>query len=109
MALVDTGASRTCIAPSVVSDLGLSSVGKASVRTADGETVKDLYDVHVLVQLRPTDPSNPAAGLAGELVANLRVVDFEPSTSPYQALIGLDILRRGMLVLTHDGHFSFAM
>ncbi|WP_428278118.1 retropepsin-like aspartic protease [Candidatus Palauibacter sp.] len=109
MALVDTGATRTCISPAVIQALDLDPVGKASVRSADGVTEKNVYDVHVLVQLRPSDPNNPAAGASAELLTNLRVLEFEPSDSPYNALIGLDILRRGVLTLSSDGHFSFAM
>ena len=109
VALVDTGASRTCISATVVSALGLSAVGKASVNTAAGVIEANLYDVHVLVQVRPNDPDNLAAGMRAEIVTNLRVMEFTPGNSPYDALIGMDILRRGLLTLSHDGHFSFAL
>lgn len=110
-ALVDTGASRTCIARSVVDALGLPSIGKASMGTAGGITEVNMYDVHVALFVdgaRNSDGSYDVRAQAS-VFKDMRVSEFTADGDDrFQALIGRDILRIGVLTLSPDGHNSFA-
>ena len=108
-ALVDTGATNTCISPSVVSHLDLEPISKIDLTTAAGVAEVNVYDVHVLIPVALTDPEKPDAGFSAHIFANLRAPEVELGGSRYEVLIGLDILRRGLLNISHDGHFSFAV
>ena len=44
----------------------------------------------------------------GEVLGQIRAPEFEPGDNPFQALIGRDILSRGVLNLSFDGHYSFS-
>lgn len=49
-------------------------------------------------------------GSQGFALANSPVVEFAaPSNSPFQVLVGRDIICRGNLALSFDGHFSFSL
>lgn len=109
-ALVDTGAGRTCIGQSVVDALSLEPITRLQIQTAGGLTDADVFDVHLAIQLREAAAGSDCfRSTRGELIPTVRVVKFDPGRSPYQALIGRDVLRRGALHTSNDGHFSFAM
>lgn len=108
-ALVDTGATQTCIARSVVDALGLQSIGKIDTNTAGGPAEVNIYDAHVI--LLPNRARNPGGSYDHRptVFKDMQVLEFAPgSESRYQALIGRDILRIGVLTLSPDGHNSFA-
>lgn len=87
-ALVDTGASATCIDPTVPSILGLTPTGNVSMMTpSTGATPHsaDVYDVGLLIP----GPSFPPLTLPTIPVA---AVDLLQSQG-FHALIGRDILR----------------
>ena len=58
-ALVDTGASRTCIARPLAETLNLAPVSKTSMETAGGRTAANVYDLHVVLL---TDAVQSASG-----------------------------------------------
>ena len=109
--LVDTGASRTCIAKSVVSALGLQPIGKAEMQTAGGMVSVNAYDVHVAfivgVQNNPDGSQSGQAQLTPQ-TTNTQALEFDPGENVYQGLIGRDILCQGVLTLSMDGHYSFS-
>lgn len=104
--LVDTGASCTCVDPSVLNALGLSPTGQASVNTpSTGNTphTADLYDVSVFVP--GSDPGQRAL-----VVANIPVMCSELLQSQgFHALIGRDVLADCLLNYNGDeGTFTLA-
>lgn len=108
-ALVDTGASRTCIAKSVIEAINLHPIGRTSMANAGGTADANVYDVHIALLTDPAQNPDGTVGVQARLFRNLRVLEFVPDgNTPYQALIGRDILRIGMLTTSRDGHFSFA-
>ena len=67
-----------------------------------------------------SDTNGPSAGLfggfaapiwrAGFILSGAQVMEFSPTgSSPFQMLIGRDIICRGILTLSFDGHFTFAI
>lgn len=102
--LVDTGASITCIAPVVVDQLKLHSRGKFPMQTAQALVEANLYHVSVAAVFGPAE--GPQEG-PPQVTLDLLVAAFDPGNHPYQALIGRDILRLGLLVLSRDGLYHF--
>ena len=107
-ALVDTGASTTCIARPVADALSLQPIGRVDMHTAGGSVSVNTYDVHVALLIGRE--KNPDGSVTDQFAAlsNVRTLEFDAGESPYQALIGRDILRLGALTQSPDGHYSFA-
>lgn len=99
-ALVDTGASRTCIAQSVVNAMGLAPVSKLTMETIGGPVETDLYGVKLTLL---TDGSE-----LWKTVKQIMAPGIRPTHDRYQAIIGRDILQLGVLKLTPDEHFCFS-
>jgi hypothetical protein len=109
-ALVDTGATSTCISRKVVEALDLKSEEKTSLITAKGTVETNIYEVTIglISSLEITEE-----GLEGEFhitdrTVNIEAVEFDPGISRYGGLIGMDILSMGTLTLTKNGHCSFS-
>jgi predicted aspartyl protease len=103
-ALVDTGASKTNIVRWVFDRLGLSPVGQVLVHTAStGPTplLADIYAVEISLGGEKT----------GLLATDLDVVAAEDlSGSGVEALLGRDILGRGLFVYDGlEGRFTLAI
>jgi predicted aspartyl protease len=105
-ALVDTGASATCLDPSVLKTLNLTPTGSATVETPSTEgtpVIADQYDVSIVVP--------PAKPNQFPLIRNtLPVISVKLLSSfGYHALIGRDILGECVLFYNGDnGWFTLA-
>jgi predicted aspartyl protease len=99
-ALVDTGASGTCIDPMVFQALGLQPTGTTPMITAStGQTPVDAetYDVSITV---PNGPNQPL------VIPNMAVSASQLFMAQgFHALLGRDILQR--CVLTYNGSMQF--
>ena len=94
-ALIDTGATSTCISEKVVSDLNLQSTGLSKVNTASGVAIQQQYIFAVQV---PMQNGTPIFSTQGTVM---------PVTSDkFDVLLGMDVLVRGSLKVDFDGHFS---
>ena len=95
-AMIDTGASHTCIDPMVFTALGLQPTGSTPMLTpSTGPTPidADTYDVSILI---------PNGAQQGLLIPNMAVSASELFVAQgFHALIGRDILQR--CVLTYNG------
>lgn len=107
-ALVDTGASRTCIAQSLAEEIDARPIGKTAMQTAGGSVSANIYDVHVGIVLGNAKNPDGSGRSQVSVIPNVRVLEFEPGHTTYSALIGRDILRDGVLTLSFDGHFSYS-
>jgi len=95
--LLDTGATCTCIDPSVLDQLGLAPTGSTTVNTpttGDTPAVANQYDVSVMI---PAGPGH--APLIQQTVPVIK--SWLLPKQGFHALIGLDILRG--CHLTYDG------
>lgn len=108
-ALVDTGASATCISRSVAEALGLQAISMTEMLTAGGAVATNVYSVHVgLVGATATSPDGTVSTDL-QMLAGLQTPEFDPGSASYQVLLGRDVLRRGVLNMSFDGHFAFAV
>lgn len=95
--LVDTGASSTCIDPSVLSSLNLSPIGTVSVNTpTTGATPHDADQYDVGLVIPATTGALPLVIPAMPVVCSELLVG-----QGFHALIGRDIL--GQCVLVYNG------
>jgi hypothetical protein len=99
-ALLDTGATGTCISPAVATSLGLTPIGMRPMISATHSVPKNVYLVDLVLPF----------GAASVGLANSQVMEFEPAAgSVFQVLVGRDILGKGVLNVGFDGHFSFCI
>ena len=106
-ALLDTGASATCISADAVRDAGLLPVGKHSMVGVGGVTATNIYQFHVGLQqsqtVQPTGNTSVSFGLFP--VQGMEFV--KTSGGAFDILIGRDILCKGHLAMSYDGHGVF--
>jgi len=99
-ALIDTGASATCISLSVAGALALPPVGMRPLISATHAIPVNAYLVDIVLPF----------GSVGYIVRDTQVVEFSPPQgSPFQILVGRDIICKGALTLSFDGHFTLSL
>lgn len=98
-AIWDTGASNSVIDQKVALKLGLSSIDRKQVLTADGHRQSNVYLVSIYL------PNNV-------VFPELRVTDGDILADSGSILIGMDIIGGGDFAITHSGNktcMSFQM
>jgi hypothetical protein len=106
-ALLDTGASVTCISDKVIKTLGLQPSGKTTMSGSTGQSAVDQYAfvVAFMFGLQQT----PTGAFSGEINAHLvQGCEFMSHGFGFDVLIGRDILCKGSFTLTFDGHYVLA-
>jgi hypothetical protein len=100
-ALIDTGATITCISPTIVQALQLQARGKRPMGSATHQVVPvNVYLVDLILPFGPT----------ALVLDNRQVMEVAPpANSAFQALVGRDILCQGAFTLSFDGHFTFCL
>ncbi|MDP3938286.1 MAG: hypothetical protein Q8R92_09140 [Deltaproteobacteria bacterium] len=99
-ALIDTGATTTCISGAVASTVGLSPIGMRPMTSATHSVPVNVYLADLVVPF-----GTLGFGLPGQ-----QVMEFVTSAAgPYQVLLGRDIICRGSLSISFDGHFTFSL
>jgi hypothetical protein len=100
-ALLDTGASLTCISPKVAKALGVKPLGMMPVSSASHPNLPtNTYLIHIGIVF------------AGLIVwrSNIQVLEFQLAAgSPYDMLLGRDLICQGALTVSFDGHWTFAI
>jgi len=100
LALVDTGASMTCISRQVVQTVSLQSLGMIQMLSATQTVPTHRYLVDLLLPF----------GNTGLLQQGIYVMEFQVAgTHPFQMLLGRDILCQGVFTMSVDGHFTFSL
>ena len=97
--LLDTGADTTCISKEVIDSLGLSPQGKIQMITPNGLSEANTYLVDISISF-----GDMAFNLEGQ-----QAIEYNGNTSNYKGLIGRDIICRGVLNISFDGRFIFAL
>lgn len=99
-ALVDTGASSTCISPSLATAIGVNPIGMRPMISATHSVPTNVYLVDLVVPF----------GANSIILPSIQVMEFNAGTNaPFQVLIGRDIICRGVFTMSFDGHFSFSL
>ena len=107
-ALLDTGASVTCISNNVVQKLGLQPSGKTSMSGSTGARTVDQYTFGVGLIFGAQQTATGAFN--GQL--NLHMVqgcEFTHHGFGFDVLIGRDILCKGCFSMSFDGHFILSL
>lgn len=98
-ALVDTGASVSCVDRSVPARLGLSPIGTTQLSGATGGGLRSLYPMRIVVQ-----------GMGNWTLDFQYVVEADLAPLGYVALLGRDVLRFTVLqYFGHVGEFTVSM
>ena len=98
-ALIDTGASITCVSYSLAASVGLQPVGMRRMTSATHAVPVRTYTADLLLSFGSTDLVLPS----------VRVMEFNPHGNPFQMLLGRDILCQGVFTMSFDGHFTFSL
>lgn len=99
--LLDTGADTTCITQAVADAVGLKPFGKIPMSSATHTTDVDAFLGDICIPLGGT-----------QLFHMPGVVLMKFETRPgaqFQVLVGRDVICKGSLTLTFDGHFTFCL
>lgn len=99
-ALIDTGASSTCIAPAIAQILNLQPLGMRPVVSATQSVPMNVYLVDLVLPF----------GQTLHVLTGMQVYEFASAgTNPFQVLLGRDIICQGTLNLSFDRHFVFCL
>lgn len=99
-ALVDTGASRTCLAAGVANEIGLSPIGMTRMVSASHAMLANQYLVDLLI----------AFGDGTHVCEGLMVVEYNDHGAPeFQMLLGRDVICDGVFTIGLDGHFTLSL
>lgn len=99
-ALIDTGASISCISPNVANTVGLRPMGMRPMISATHLVPVNVYLADLVLPF----------GTAGFVLQGQQVMEFVPAGgSSFQILVGRDILCQRAFTLSFDGHFTFSV
>jgi hypothetical protein len=118
-ALVNTGATTTCISSKLANSLNIQPIGKVRLQ---GVAQVNFHNSYLFLI---GFPFAPASGVAetrrvlplgrGEVPSQLHVLqsvirgcEFDPGNATFDVLLGMDVIRTGTLVVQGDGSFSFS-
>ena len=102
-ALIDTGATRSCIHVPIMSNLGVNPIGVVTSGTPAGQVLHSLYPAHFTFPATNIEidfTSVVGVDLSGQIINDQQLI----------ALVGRDVLSMGILVYNGTtGTFTFAM
>ena len=107
-ALIDTGATTTCVSQQVVSDIGLVPTGKTLMTGATGASPVDQFAFGIGFILPAAQ--SPTGAISGSLlVKQVQGCLFVKGSSAFDVLLGRDVICSGALHLSFDGHFTLSV
>jgi Aspartyl protease len=107
MALIDTGASCTCVTDKVIKGVPLNPIGKQNVSGVHGSQSTNSYQFQVGL-LFPQALATTGAVHANVVGFSVSGVEFV-SNANFDVLLGRDILCLGKLSMSFDGHAMFCI
>jgi predicted aspartyl protease len=109
-ALVDTGATSTCITQRVASEVGLLPVGKVPIMGVSGQSYHNNYLFHVgfTISLENPENTNELQVEAHISAAQIQGAELVIPGGEFDVLLGMDILSTGSLAMEGGGTFSFS-
>lgn len=104
-ALIDSGAASTCMTADAARHIGVLPSGKSWMNGTTGRQECDFYILDL--QLPTTGHHGQPAPIP---VRNVQVVEIVQMSSHFDALLGRDVLDRGLFCLSgHDRRFAFCL
>lgn len=118
-ALIDTGATGTCISQRLAQRQNLSPIGKVMVHGVSGPAQHNSYAFKIgfpfaLAPGAPSPPGMPPPPTTGALPGQLHVMERVIQGSEFHGagnfdiLIGMDVISMGSLVVLGNGSYCFA-
>jgi hypothetical protein len=118
-ALVDTGATTTCISSRLAGALKIEPIGKVPLQGVAKVSYHNSYLFLVGFPLALPVGVIPTAQLRlrapGEVQSQIHILqpviqgcEFDPGNAGFDVLLGMDVIRTGTLVVQGDGSFSFS-
>ena len=112
-ALIDTGASITCITPQLAQMVGLPLIGKRNMGTASGTAPSNVYLADLAIPFGAIPAASPGQTVQAQVNAvtlpSIAVVEFQCPSPHFNMLLGRDILCTGIFTLGFDGRFTFSI
>src|SRR5713226_7279540 len=103
LALIDTGATKSCVHAPIMSNLGVNPIGVVTTGTPAGQVPQNLYPAHFTFPATGFNidfTSVIGADLTGQIILSQQLI----------ALIGRDVLSLGTFIYNGSmGTFSFAV
>jgi len=107
-ALIDTGATTTCISEKVIADCELVPTGKTLMMSATGDMAVDQFTFGVGFMVG--EMSMPTGEVQGNLFMKpVLGCQFQKGQAPFEILLGRDIICSGSFTLSFDGHFILSI
>jgi hypothetical protein len=107
VALIDSGASITCVSAALAARVGLKLLGMRPVAHAQGMTAANLYLADVAL---PFGDISKGVAVATMPIQSIQVMEFQPNSAPFEALLGRDIICMGLLtIIGYDRRFTICM
>lgn len=97
-ALLDTGASRTCVTAEVARRVGLPVIGKRPITSVHGKKSVNWYDADLLLFF--DEPHGRS-----DLTSETQLVEFVSGSPHFEALLGRDVLCKCDFRMTKDHQF----
>lgn len=107
-ALIDTGASCTCISPKICNDANLPPIGKQPVGGVHGTKAVNQYQFQVAVLFGASSVAPTGAASVNFVMYPVVGFEFAPP-GPFDVLLGRDVLCQGHLAMSFDGHGIFCV
>lgn len=107
-ALIDTGATSTCISGRVVSATGLAPSGKTLMTGATGVSYVDQFTFGVGFLLSP-EQQPTGETMADVAIRRVQGCLFHNGGFAFDVLLGRDIICGGSFTLSFDGHFILSI
>jgi predicted aspartyl protease len=109
-ALVDTGASCTCVSKKVITDCGLLSHSKITMISASGNVEANAFMFHVGIPLAlpgvTVGPSGHVSAQVHTFQTPIQGMELLNSPGRFEILLGMDILSNCSLKIEFDRHYS---
>src|SRR5947209_10379299 len=103
LALIDTGATKSCVHAPIMSNLGVNPIGVVTSGTPAGQVLHSLYPAHFMFPATNIEidfTSVVGVDLSGQIINDQQLI----------GLLGRDVLSMGILVYNGTiGTFSFAI
>ena len=108
-ALVDTGATTTCITPAVATKVGLTPIGKTQISGVSGPSTHNNYVFHLAFVFMNSSKSGLVS--SGELniyVNPIQGPELILQGAAFDVLLGMDVIGTGSLAVEGNGTYSFS-
>ncbi len=114
-ALIDTGATTTCITSALATHLNLAPVGKINVQGVSGVVAHNSYLFQIgfpfLTSVGGVLPVGLPAQASGQVHVLGKLIhgfEFNAGSAAFEVLLGMDVLATGSLVVQGNDTFSFS-